>query len=335
MKKTSDAVRETIVQWLKVKENFQMITGSAASNSSVISGQKFTRKDAHAKLAQFVNRKHDTSFTGIEMKNRYDWMLKQFKKAHEKFNMNNDIDPKELEKSCPFYKDLYELFGNRQNVDPYSVVEPIRIPERSDANDDENVISSSLESVHLNDEPQNGDQSKKRKNDDDELPEESPTKKKQATPKRKETSSEEKESPFNSKTNSSGKNGKQDFTSSFISSQKEKWKMDKEFKDEELKLLKEKFDKEIEMKQHETEIKREETEIQKKKIESEIDLRKEELQLKKMEFEANIKLREKELELQGTIKKEEVRQAQIQFLKEMMLQGKSKDDIKELLDMLK
>ncbi len=36
--KTSDAVRETILQWLKVKENFLLITGAAGFNSAVISG---------------------------------------------------------------------------------------------------------------------------------------------------------------------------------------------------------------------------------------------------------------------------------------------------------
>lgn len=33
--KTSDAVRETIMQWLKVKENFLLITGAAGFNNSV------------------------------------------------------------------------------------------------------------------------------------------------------------------------------------------------------------------------------------------------------------------------------------------------------------
>ena len=56
--KTSDAVRETIVQWLKVKENFLLITGAAGFNSAVVSGQKLKKKDAYEKLAQFVLKKY-------------------------------------------------------------------------------------------------------------------------------------------------------------------------------------------------------------------------------------------------------------------------------------
>jgi hypothetical protein len=44
--KTSDAVRETIVNWLKTPENFQLITGSAGFHSAIISGQKLKKKDA-------------------------------------------------------------------------------------------------------------------------------------------------------------------------------------------------------------------------------------------------------------------------------------------------
>ena len=98
-----------------------------------------------------------------------------------------------------------------------------------------------MQSVHITDETRNGSSSnKKRKRTNEEAPE-IPTKKTTVTSKKKESSSEEKSSPLNSKSNSSGKNGK-DFTSSFITSQKEKWKMDKE-----------RFDKELEIKQQETE----------------------------------------------------------------------------------
>ena len=84
---------------------------------------------------------------------------------------------------------------------------------------------------------------------------------------------------------------------------------------------KERFDKEIEIKQQETE--------------STIMIRNEELQLKKYETESNIKLREKELELQENIKKEEVKQTKMQLIKEMLSQGKSQEEIKELLELLK
>lgn len=271
-----------------------------------------------------MNQKHNTVFTEKEIKYKYDWVLSKFKAAKEKSETEKNIE--KLEEICPFYKELDQLFGNRQNVTPSSLLEPIQIPERTE-NDDENILSSSLESLHITDETKNdtGSSSKKRK-ETEEVPG-SPTKKKQVTTKKKDLSSEEKSSPFNSKTTSSGKNGKPDFTSSFLSSQKEKWQLDKE-----------RFEKEYEIKQQETELQaqRFDKELQLKQQENETitQLRKEELMRKKYETEANIKLREKELELQENLKKEEVRQTKMQLVKEMLSQGKSQDEIKELLELL-
>jgi DNA-binding transcriptional regulator YhcF (GntR family) len=61
-------------------------------------------------------------------------------------------------------------------------------------------------------------------------------------------------------------------------------------------------------------------------------IRDEELKLKKFETEANIKLGERELEIQENVKKEEVKQTKIQLVKEMLSQGKSKEEIKDLLN---
>ena len=168
--KTSDAIRETIVKWLKVKENFLLITGAAGFNSAIISGQKLKKKDAYKKLAQFVNQKHQTEFTKKEMKNKYDWMLQKFKKAKEKFEAEDNIE--KLEEMCPFYKELDQLFGNRQNVNPFSLLEPIQIPERTE-NEEKNISSMygcSLESFHITDATRNEGQSssKKRKGNDEE-----------------------------------------------------------------------------------------------------------------------------------------------------------------------
>lgn len=60
---TSNAIRESIVQWLQKPENFNLITGSAGFSSSVISGTKLKKKDAYKSLADFVNKKHRTQFT--------------------------------------------------------------------------------------------------------------------------------------------------------------------------------------------------------------------------------------------------------------------------------
>ena len=141
-----------------------------------------------------------------------------------------ETDVQKLEQKCPFYKELDTLFRNRQNINPHSVVEPIQIPKEPLQNDEENLISSSLESVHITDTTRKeGTSTKKRKAENHVNEPESPRKK-------KENSSEE--SPFNSNT-SSGNNGKNNFTNSYVANQKERFRMEKEIKEEELKLQKE------------------------------------------------------------------------------------------------
>ena len=367
---STPAIQETIVRWLQIKENFRLITGSAGFDAPVVAGKKLKKKDAYASLAETINERNGTEFTGKHAEAKYLWLLGKFKKAKELSKTEDDLE--KLQKVCSFYKELDELYGQRQNINPSNIFEPapppapIQIPGRNgevvdDGDPDENLLSSSLESVHLVDGPPNetpNDKSKKRKNDEvEDQPPESPTKKKQATPKKKETSSDEKESPFNSKSNSSGK---KDFTTSYIASQKERMVMEKdrfekefeikekefEFKQKELQLHKARSDKEVEIKEKEVEFKHQELQLHKVKIDKEAEIkekeieltsasRKEELHLKKMELEANIELRKKEMETQENIKKEEVKQTKMQLVKEMLSQGKSQEEIKELLEWLK
>ena len=313
--KTSEAVHETIIQWLKHRENFLLITGAAGNASTIISGQKLKKKDAYIKLCDYVNRKHQTSFTDKQIKSKYDWLISKYKIAKEK--SKNEENLENLEKLCPSFHELDKLFGNRQNVNPFNLIEPIQI-QNSDRNDDENQLSSSLDSVHLYEEPES---SKKRQADEDQ----GSLKHKKATlelfspfqlgkdiSNMKESSSSE---PINSRSNSSTKNGK-DFTSTFIKSQQERWKLEKE-----------KFEKELEIKQQDNE-------LQNQRFEKEFIIRDEELKLKRYETESNIKLKEREIEMQENCKKEEVKQTKIQLVKDMLSQGRTKEEIKEILEML-
>ena len=124
--KTSPAIYGTIVQWLQIRDNFLLITGSAGFATPVVSGKKLKKKDAYASLANFINRNHNSDTTDTEAKNKYDWMLRKFKKANELAKTESDADA--LEKACPFYKQLDELFGERQNVNPSNTMESA-IPE--------------------------------------------------------------------------------------------------------------------------------------------------------------------------------------------------------------
>lgn len=296
---TSNAVRESIVQWLQVHENFLLITGAAGFSNPVVSGNKLKKKDAYDSLARFVNNKHKTSYSGNEMKRKYDWLLAQYKKANEL--SKTETDSEALEKKCPYYKELDIMFKERQNINPFNVLEPLQIPDEPLKNHEENLLSSSLESVHITDETKQSP-SKKRKSDDKDEPD---------SPKKKRDKSSD-ESPFNSKT-SSGNNGKSNFTNSYVANQKERFKMEKEIKEEELKLQRE--------------LKNDELAFEKEKTEKE-------LKWKEKELEANIRLREKELEIQENVKKAEVKQTKMQLVKEMLTQGKTKEEIKEILEMI-
>ena len=53
-------------------------------------------------------------------------MLQKYKKAKEKSETEENLE--KLEEMCPFYQELDQLFGNRQNVNPFSLLEPIQIP---------------------------------------------------------------------------------------------------------------------------------------------------------------------------------------------------------------
>lgn len=137
--KTSYAVRETIVHWLQVQENFLLITGAAAFNSAVVSGKKLKKKDAYEKLAKHVNEKHQSSFTPTEIKYKYDWLLNKFKAAKEISKTEDNID--KLQEIAPFYKELDKLFGNRQNINPFSIFEPIENPELSQPVNHQDILN--------------------------------------------------------------------------------------------------------------------------------------------------------------------------------------------------
>ncbi|KAJ3253634.1 hypothetical protein HK103_000422 [Boothiomyces macroporosus] len=58
------------------------------------------------------------------------------------------------------------------------------------------------------------------------------------------------------------------------------------------------------------------------------------IEIKRLELDAQFKLRERELQVQENVKKLEIKMARMQFVKEMVLGGKCKEEIKELLDLV-
>ncbi|KAJ3259330.1 hypothetical protein HK103_002528 [Boothiomyces macroporosus] len=347
--KTSLAIQESIVRWLQIKDNFLLITGAAAFGSPVISGKKLKKKDAYASLAKAINEKNNTDLDADQAKAKYLWLIGKFKKANELSKTEENME--KIEEACPFfYKELNELFGQRQNINPFNIletsVEPIQIPERStNIVVDENELSSSLGSVHIS--PIDNvaiNVNNKRKTPEEIEIVESPKKKQTTSSNEKEQTNSK--SPNNSKTNSSGKNGRADFTTSYITSQKEKWVMEKEYKEVEIKLQKEKFEKEVEFKHQEVEFKQKELQLHKVRLdkeveikEKEVEFKQQELQLHKTKLDKEVEIKEKELDANIKLRREEMefqaKQSKMQLVKEMISQGKSHEEIKELLELLK
>ena len=130
--KTSASQRLTIVHWLQTKKNFDLVTGQAASGA-VVAGTKLKKTDAYKDLAAVVNRNCNSEWDPQMAKSRYEAYVALFKKAKRASSQTgfgvSDIDKAngiltiadKLEKMCPYFKDMDELFGGRQNVDPVSV----------------------------------------------------------------------------------------------------------------------------------------------------------------------------------------------------------------------
>jgi hypothetical protein len=68
-----------MVRWLQVKENFAIITGSAAKNKSVVAGQKLTKIAGFGELAKYMNQRHQTTWTGPKARSRFNSYFKLYK----------------------------------------------------------------------------------------------------------------------------------------------------------------------------------------------------------------------------------------------------------------
>jgi hypothetical protein len=138
-KQSTWAQKAAILEWLEVKENFNVITGSAAFNCPVVAGKKLKKVDAYKCLADYVSGKCGTHWDAKTSQARYRSYLKLFKKtlrqykdvSGEKFCLSQadfkrgitTIDMK-LESLCYGFKRMDLLFGSRQNLNPYSVLQP-------------------------------------------------------------------------------------------------------------------------------------------------------------------------------------------------------------------
>jgi hypothetical protein len=128
--------RHCILEWLEVRENFQLITGGTPPGP-VVAGKKLKKTDAYKALAEYVNLKLGYAgppnfWDGTKSKSKYESLLTKYKttrakyvdRSGAKFALSEEdlfagktIDAK-LEEECVDFKRWDALFGERQNVNP-------------------------------------------------------------------------------------------------------------------------------------------------------------------------------------------------------------------------
>ena len=87
--KTTWAQRATMVAFLEIPSNFNLITGNGTANHNfVIAGVKVTKESGYADLKDEVNAKCGTKWTTDMAKSRYRAYLAQYKNT--KRNLLND-----------------------------------------------------------------------------------------------------------------------------------------------------------------------------------------------------------------------------------------------------
>lgn len=78
---TTPGQRLLVIEWLKVPENFALITGGANVGKAVVAGTKLKKVDAYASLAKFISEKSEFHWDqGVAM-NRYNGIVEKYKKA--------------------------------------------------------------------------------------------------------------------------------------------------------------------------------------------------------------------------------------------------------------
>ncbi|ETV97428.1 hypothetical protein H310_09758 [Aphanomyces invadans] len=137
---TSRAERLAMLEFLRIPDNFALMTGQATKGKSVKGGQRLTKAHGHALMAEYVNmivRDSTRTWTTQDAKSRYDAYVSSYKKALRWCGPNKSgrgltqkdykrkiftIESK-LESICPYYDDMNALFGERQNFRPSYVLE--------------------------------------------------------------------------------------------------------------------------------------------------------------------------------------------------------------------
>jgi hypothetical protein len=122
---TNNAQRLLIINWLQIKENFALITGSAAQGQKLVAGKKLKKTDAYKDLAKYVSDGSKIAWDSKQAKARYEGYLNTYKKTkaasdstewglnEEDYELGIETIEDKLEYLCPNFQALDELFGGR------------------------------------------------------------------------------------------------------------------------------------------------------------------------------------------------------------------------------
>jgi len=151
-KSTSPQEYAAMVAWVEVPKNLDHLVGAATRNlRGVVAGAKVTKISAYGELAKYVNEVcGTTSWTAEHARGRWTKYFSKYKVTKGNFTDNtgtkycltekdrrkgiSTINQK-LDIDCPYFFRMDVLFGHRQNVTPYSLMEPGISNEDFDDND--------------------------------------------------------------------------------------------------------------------------------------------------------------------------------------------------------
>jgi hypothetical protein len=133
--------RVAMLDWLELPPGIKLkvILGQSTNDLKlVVAGSKVSKAAGFKDMADYVNQKCGTKWTGNNAQSRFKAWLKNFKEIKrqymdcngEKYCLSQDdfrkkvytIEAK-LDNDCPFYNRMDNLFGERQNVVPSYVMQ--------------------------------------------------------------------------------------------------------------------------------------------------------------------------------------------------------------------
>ncbi|KAF0702181.1 hypothetical protein AaE_016076 [Aphanomyces astaci] len=165
---TSRPERLAMLEFLRIPDNFNLLTGQATKGKAMRGGQKLTRAHGHARLAEYVNEVlRDTvrPWTTQDARSRYDAYVKSYRRAVHwggpnksgrgltDFKKNIFTIESKLDAICPLYNEMDALFGERQNFRPSYILETSNDQEEESRHADYSSVDLGSDDEDANHDP--------------------------------------------------------------------------------------------------------------------------------------------------------------------------------------